>query len=161
MPNHLINLLKTKEFKEKNPKNLMKIIDLFKEKPLILKIIIIIYYFASLIYLTVAIVAFLFKETLLKIPDFQVITLPLNQAAIIIGLLFLILSVASFLISTGLLKKKNWARMVLIILCTFNVLGGAFSIIKGNFLSTINLAFNLAIALYLMLNKRIKNIFTR
>jgi len=138
----------------------MKIQNLFREKPLGLKIIIIIYSIATIAYFSLGIALFSSKELINKIPDFKPVSIPGVQASLIIGIIFIFLSVLCLFIVKGLLTSKNWARIILIIFCSLNVFGGIFSLAKGNFLSLINIIFNLAIISYFILNKNAKKQFT-
>jgi len=132
---------------------------LFKEKPLGLKIIIVIYSVAFLLYLLIGIIAFTSKGIIKKIPNFSISSLPETQAFSIIGAIFVILAILVVLTVVGLLKSKNWARILLIIFCVLNVLGGIISVFEGNFLSLINLLFNAGVSSYLILAKGAKKTF--
>ncbi|HLC78407.1 MAG TPA: hypothetical protein VJH92_04740 [Candidatus Nanoarchaeia archaeon] len=133
----------------------------FKNLPRGIKIISIVYYIATLMYLSIAILSLAFKETLKKLPEFSSISLPLNQAAAIIGIFFLILSIFVFFTATSLIKRRNWARIALIIFSSANGIMAITSVYRGNPLSLINLAFNLTIASYLVFSKRIKSFFKK
>jgi len=138
-----------------NPRNKIK-----KEHikiPLGVKIISIIYYLSAILYLVIAIISLFFKDLIFKIPDFSQITN--SYASIILGVIFILLTIFSATVATGLWKQKNWARIALIIFCSLNITGGIFSLIKGGYLSSINLIFNLIIASYLIFSKKIKGFF--
>jgi len=137
----------------------MKIKELFKKKPLGLKIIIIIYLFASILYLVIGILSITSQNLISQIPDFNTTALPNGQVFLIISILFIILSIFVFFIVLGLLKNQQWSRISLIVINILNIIGGIISLTNGDFLSLINLTFNLVIAIYLIFNKKVKKIY--
>jgi len=131
----------------------------FKKSILGIKIVSVMYYVATIIYLGIGIISFFMRETLMKIPEFSSIKIPLDQAAIIIGTTFILLAIFTFFVSTGLIKKQSWARKALILFTAINGIGGLTSVLEGNYLSLISFTFNIGLASYLIINKKIKNQF--
>jgi len=79
---------------------------------------------------------------------------------IVFGIIAFGMSVFSFLIAKGLGKTKPWARWVVIVFMGLSVLGAIFIMIKGQIISgLLSLVFALVIGGYLLLNKKVKEIF--
>lgn len=76
-----------------------------------------------------------------------------------IGVIFLLFGVFEIFIARGLWKGQNWARIVTIIFGFLGSISGLVSMMQGNWGSLLGLAFNLAIALYLLLNDEVKLAF--
>lgn len=132
-----------------------------KKVPLGLRIISIIYYIASALYLTIALVAFFKKNWILELSNLGLLPVMNAQTTFIFGAVFLLLSIISFFIARGLIKFHAWSRIALLGICSINIIGGLFSIIEGNYPSIINLVFNLIIASYLIFSKKVKRAFTQ
>jgi hypothetical protein len=139
--------------KENQPKNKL---------PLGIIIISIIYYLAAVLYLSVAILAFLKPDIIKEVPNFNSINPAiLPKAFFSLGIIFIFLSVFAIIVATGLLKRWNFSRIALIVFCIFNIAGGILSLTEGNYLSTINLVFNLIIAVYLIFSKKVRVAFSK
>jgi uncharacterized membrane protein len=79
---------------------------------------------------------------------------------IAIGIFLIIFGALGIFIGRGLWKAHNWARIVAIIFSGLWVLLAIFSIVNGNISGNIiNFVLNLAIGLYLLFNKQVKNTF--
>ena len=137
----------------------MALILMRKSLPLGLRIISIIYYIATVFSLIIAILAFTAPGIIKNVPGFGANIAANPLAFVILGIIFIILSGLSFFIAQGIQRIDNKARMALLVLCAINVIGGIISIIEGSYLSSINLAFNLAIGLYITLNKKVRREF--
>ena len=130
--------------------------------PLGIIIISIIYYLAAILYLGVAILAFIKPEIIKEVPNFSNINPAiLPNAFFSLGIIFILLSVFALVVATGLLKRWNFSRIALIIFCIFNIVGGILSLTEGNYLSSINIAFNLIIAVYLIFSKKVRTAFSK
>jgi hypothetical protein len=122
-----------------------------------IKIISVVYYLSAVLYLAIAVISLFFPDIIFKIPDFNEITN--SSASIIIGVIFILLTIFSITVATGIRKLKSWARIAIIIFCSLNIIGGIFSVVEGSYLSLINLIFNLLIASYLIFSKKIRESF--
>ena len=165
---------KVKEVEEKNAEKIEeKVEDITKREqiqqieakkrkaPLGIKIISIIYYIASFLYLAIAIVAFFKQDIISELSKLELLPVMNSDTIIIFGIFFLLLSILSFFIARGLLKFQMWARIALLGICALNIVGGIFSILEGNYLSAINLLFNLIIACYLIFSRKVKEAFSQ
>jgi hypothetical protein len=130
------------------------------KRPIGLLIIIIIYFLASFLYLAIALVAFFKPDILLNFPGFTQISKNLPNISTIIGIVMLIISLISLIIAIGLLKLQNWARISLLIFLLVMIIGNILSLIAKDYISAINLFFNLAIFSYLFFSKRIRIAFS-
>lgn len=82
----------------------------------------------------------------------------------ILGLfLFLGLAVLSFFMGRGLWKAQNWARILVIVFAGLGVLATIIYLLLGMFEPAVNSIpsnlINIGIALYLLLNKKVKEAF--
>jgi glucan phosphoethanolaminetransferase (alkaline phosphatase superfamily) len=129
------------------------------KKPIGVILIAVFYFLASILYLATAIIAFFYKNLLTQLPNFNIPEAFVDQAILTLGILFLVLSLLSLIIAIALLKRKNWARVFVIIFSFILIIGGVFSLIEGNYISSINLLINLIIAAYLLFSKKVKRYF--
>lgn len=137
----------------------MKITFIKKSLPGGLKTISIIYYIATIFSFIIAILAFTESSIFGKIPEFSSKISNPTLAFAVLGILFIFLSIFSFLVALGLQNKSNKARLALIIFCIINIIGGIISISKGSYISSINLLFNTTVASYLIFNRKVKEEF--
>ena len=79
---------------------------------------------------------------------------------ILLGIIIIGLGVLEFLIGRGLWKGKNWARITATIIAGIGVLSGLYSIIKGNYSSSLGLAINLLVGYYLLFSNEVKSAFS-
>jgi hypothetical protein len=122
-------------------------------------IIMIIYFLATLLYFAMAMVAFFKKDILSNLPGFTSVSAAIPGVNIYMGVLLIVLALFSLIIAIGLLRLQNWARIFLLIFCLFNIVGDLISILGKDYVSIINLLFNLAIFLYLILSKKVRIAF--
>jgi hypothetical protein len=127
--------------------------------PLGVKLISILYFLAGISSILIAILSFTYPNLFNNIPDFNLGSFG-PQVMIMFGIVMLILSVISFIVAVGLLKRKNWARITVIVISIINILGGILSIIEGSWISSINLIVNLVIVLYLTISKKVRIAFS-
>ncbi len=129
-----------------------------EKSPLGIKILSGFSFVAVVLYLVVAGIAFFGKDILSKIPNFGI-----EQSAsgffIFMGLIMVVLALIFLFIAFGLIKGMQSARVTLITISGIFIIGGVFSLVEENYISIINLVFNLTILLYLLLNKKVKRFF--
>ncbi|NCN51878.1 hypothetical protein GW931_02610 [archaeon] len=75
-----------------------------------------------------------------------------NLTLIAFGIIF---GMISFFVARGLSKKKEWARITIIILASLELLGHIYSILNGNSWHLFGVALNGFIWSYLLLNKKV------
>ena len=76
------------------------------------------------------------------------------------GFGLIIVAVLSYLIAKGLLRAKNWARMILIVLAVLGIISGILNMISGIYFgSTFALLINGIILWYLFFREDIKKYF--
>jgi hypothetical protein len=126
-----------------------------------LKIISVIYYIASVLYLAISLVAFIKSSWISELSNLGLLPNMSQQTITIFGIIFILLAVLSFFIARGLLKFQMWARIALLAICTINILGGILSVLEKSYPSIINLVFNLIIACYLIFSKKVKAAFSQ
>ncbi len=79
---------------------------------------------------------------------------------IVLGVIMLALGILSIFIGRGLWKGQNWARIVSIIFLTLGIISSVVSVIGGKIMSgIIYLIIYVAIAAYLLFNKKVKQAF--
>jgi len=148
----------TKKVNKKNTK------DIKKSLPLGVKICSILYYISA-VFFTLLGLSFIFGASLMS----EVFTQALDQQLpvinpvvfVIMGLIFVLISVLMFFIGRGLWKLKQWARIIAIIFAVFFVMSGIISILRGNFnIDLIYFIANLFIGWYLLFTKEAKKIFS-
>jgi hypothetical protein len=78
---------------------------------------------------------------------------------VVFGLIAIAISFVEFLVAKGLWNGKNWARVLVVIVCTLGTLSGLVSILSGEngYVSFIIYA---GIGSYLMFNKAVKQGFS-
>jgi hypothetical protein len=131
-------------------------------KPIVLKIIIVFYFFAFLLFLIVSLISFFKNDIITQLPDFSKINLNVfPEVFIVFGTIMAGLSLLYLIFAIGLTFQKNWARLGIIILCIINIIGGIFSVTEGNYISIINLLVNLIIGSYLLFSKKTKALFKK
>lgn len=128
-----------------------------KEKHLIGIIILSILYFISFLgSLIIGLISILYPHIIKNLPPF------LNNPTfepivfIIFGIIMIIYSILSLIISIGLYYSKRWSLVLIFIISIIYIIGGIFSILNKNYLSIINLLFNILILSYLIFNKTIR-----
>ena len=106
-----------------------------------------------------------FMEDLQTLPFGDLTVGIISTAGIILmiaGIAIIILSILYFFMARGLRKSQNWARIIAIILSFIGIVTAIFQLINKSWISgSINLIFNAIIAFYLMLNKNVKDFFSR
>jgi hypothetical protein len=97
-----------------------------------------------------------FIPTIMSDPEFQanmqgqmIPAQMIGGAAIGIGVLMIILGIASFVVAWGLLKGKRWAWTVTIILSIINIITSAVSMLGGNFGGIVSIIISGVIIYYL------------
>lgn len=119
----------------------------------------VIYFLTSITSLIIGGLAIFDPSIFTSIPGFNI---DLNSGIFTSFKIFMILfSIISFILAYFLLKKNNWARIAIIGISILMIIGGIISIIEGSYLSIANLLFNLLIVLYLIMNKKVKESFTK
>ncbi|MBR9705064.1 DUF2127 domain-containing protein [Candidatus Pacearchaeota archaeon] len=125
-----------------------------KSIPVGIIIISIIYFISAIAGAIFATIAFIQPDLLLNLPGFNI---PLDSSMFLtIKISLIFFAILSSILGLFLLKQKNWARYGIIIISLIMVIGGILSIIEKNYLSSINLIFNLLIVLYLLLSKKVR-----
>lgn len=83
----------------------------------------------------------------------------INTLFISFGIILIALAVLGFFISRGLLKRQQWARILTIVITILWGLSFLLNTIQGAMYAVIPSAINIAIAAYLIFNKRVKAAF--
>ncbi|GEM_PF-5451400 len=104
-------------------------------------------FFAAIVYFLTGIILLYNKDLLSPLPNFN-FTAGFEGVYYVISAVVFIFAVIYAIIGYGLLKRKRSAALALIIICLLNVLASLVSVIQGNFVSLLNLSFNLIIGGY-------------
>lgn len=129
-----------------------------KKIPLGVKLIILLYALGVILYILAAVIAIIMPNIFLNIPNFDLSKFGNNIFYIFAGIM-IIFAVSFSIITYGLIKLKNWARLSVMIISVIFVIGGILSILENNLISIINLAVNFIIFIYLIFKESVKNAF--
>ncbi len=122
--------------------------------PVLIKILAILYFIIAMIGIATGIVLLAGFENLLEnFPGFDLI----GDFLIVGGIGFLVIGLICFIIGLGLLRRKNWARILAIIVSALILIFTIFFI--GTIGSIISIAVNGLIVLYLIFSRRVKRAF--
>lgn len=134
-----------------------------KQIPTGVKIISVLYYIGSFMFVLSSILFFVGAGFIGSITEGVSIFGTFGPGLFIVGGIILIgLGILYFFIGRGLWKGKNWARIVAIIFSIFGILIVIVSMIQGNVLSNIvGLAIQLTIAGYLLFSNSVKEAFNK
>ena len=83
----------------------------------------------------------------------------LGPGLIVIGLIFLVFAAIGYFISMGLLRLKNWARIVVIVLSILGAVSSLSSILFGGFGQIVPFVIQAVIAIYLIFSEKVKKAF--
>jgi hypothetical protein len=125
-----------------------------RKSPLGVKIISVFYYIASFFYLLTAFIAFFKNDIFTNLPGFNQSINNFPQAFTAFGTALLLLAVLSWGIAKDIKKLKKWALIAALALSLLWIIGGFLSIMEKSYISIINLAVNLLIFGYIILNKK-------
>ncbi len=133
-----------------------------KKIPLGVKIISILYYIlaVALVILGIGLLlgAGFISSLVSEIPVIQTLGAGLFVFA---GIILILLSVLIFLLARGLWKGKSWARIVVIVLSAVGAFQSLMGIMQGDIANSVfNLAVNLIIFFYFLLNKNVRKAFS-
>lgn len=124
--------------------------------PMPVKVLSILYYIGAalgVIFGILMVVGAGFMATVLKqIPMLAALS---SGLLVVGGIAVIILSVVDFFVAKGLSNGKNWARILVMVFCAFGIISGVTSLSSSWF----SMIVNLAIGLYLYLNKEVKAAF--
>src|SRR3989344_5497998 len=127
--------------------------------PGILKTIAIVHYILAGIYLLLAVVSIVMPDLIIGFaPDVE------SLGALGIGVFvvtFLAFGILYIFIARGLWRIKNWARITAVILALFNIISAIISINTETIQSIISVIIYVAIAGYLLFDKRMKVMFSK
>ncbi len=127
--------------------------------PLGIWIISVIYYLSVILSLIIAGIFFLKPNLLTILPGFNLVLAP--SIIYSIGSFMILFSILAIILATGLLKGKNWARTILIVVSSINLIGGIISITTKDYLSGLNAFFNSLVLIYILFNKKVKKHFEK
>jgi hypothetical protein len=111
--------------------------------------------------------SFVFSDVLTqyaeKVPALNVLAHNLGAPLIVMGVCMIVMALWALWVNVALWKGKSWARMIVVILCGFNVVSQAGQVVFLNssiINSVLPAILFLAIALYLLLSKDVKTAFS-
>jgi magnesium-transporting ATPase (P-type) len=156
---------KTEESRVKETKSLKTI-------PIGVKIISVLHYIASIIFIILGLFMIIFSGIMVSAInspemseiysayEFDVTSILTQGFFIGVGVFFSALAFLVFFVGRGLWKLKPWARITAIIMSVLMILYEVYSIIVAfTFMQIIWLAIYIAIAVYLIFNKEVKKAF--
>jgi uncharacterized membrane protein len=147
-----MKLKNKKEYFEDNKKNRL---------PIGIYIISIIYLLGAIPSFILAVITIINPELIKKIPPFDQSNISYPEIFTIFSIILVVLAVLFIVVSIGLFKRKNWARISLAVFNLLNIIGGIFSILEKNYLSLINIFFNSIVLFYLIFSKKVKKVFSQ
>ncbi|MDD5699928.1 MAG: DUF2127 domain-containing protein [Candidatus Nanoarchaeia archaeon] len=131
------------------------------EVPIGVKIISILYYISAgfgVLFAIFLFAGFAFLSTLM--PFLSVISAMGYILVIVCAVIVLAISVLSFFIARGLMKLKNWARILVLVFAGLGIVMGLYSFVSGfSFSMVIQIAVQAAIGGYLLFAKEAKRAF--
>ena len=156
---------KTEESKVKENKN-------SKTIPIGVKIISVLHYIASLIFIILGLFMIIFSGIMVSVInspemieiysayEFDVTSILTQGFFIGVGVFFSALAFLAFFVGRGLWKLKPWARITAIIMSVLMIIYELYSmIIAFAFMQIMGLAIYIAIAVYLIFSKEVKKAF--
>lgn len=131
-----------------------------KKIPLGVKFLIILYALGVLFYIIAGVISIIMPDILSNIPNFDLSKFG-KYVYYEFAALMAVFAIISIFLVYGLIRLRNWARIIAMIISAIFIIGGILSILEKNIISIINLILNLIILSYLLFMPSVKKAFKK